>query len=155
MQRLGLFLLSGAVLSLVSGCSTPTQTFHEKDVHFKLVDQQSLNGGESYTIQITSTSPVELTDLTLYLSYPIKLQNGSQSNPFEIKGRASQLIVTLEKGQSAQFSFYAPINQVFGNSTLLDFNSPEINLEGYTKAGNTETPFEMGGALSMYLGQYK
>lgn len=98
---------------------------------------------------------MELTHLSLYLSYPIKLQKGSQSNPFEIKGKTNQAIVTLEKGQSAQFTFYAPIKQVFGDSTLLDFNTPEIELDGYTKQGNTETPFEMGGDLSLYLSQYK
>jgi hypothetical protein len=147
-------LFSGIFLSLVSGCSTTPQRFDDKDVHFKLVNHQSMKGAEAYTIQISSTSPTELTHLSLYLGYPIKIPNGSKENPFSIKGRTNEAIVNLEKGQSAQFTFYAPIREVFGDSKLLDFNSPEIDLEGYTKEGNTEIPFEIGGALEVFVGKF-
>lgn len=152
LEKVAWFLVCTALLSLISGCSTALQqSFHGKDVHFKLVNYQSMNGAESYTIQITSTSSIELTHLSLYLSFPIKIQNGSRSNPFEIRGRTNQPIVTLDKGQSVQFTFYAPIKQVFGNSKLLNFKNPDIELDGYSKQGNTETPFAMGGNLSLYL----
>ncbi|GMA64952.1 hypothetical protein NZD89_06090 [Alicyclobacillus fastidiosus] len=155
MKKLGLFLCSAMLFGVVSGCSTTPQIFDDKDVHFKLLNQQSMNGAETYTIQIMSTSPMELTHLSLYLDYPIKLQNGHESNPFQIKGRTNQSIVTLDKGQSTQFTFYAPIKQVFGDSTLLDFNHPDIELDGFSKEGSKEIPFEIAGDLSVFLSQHK
>ncbi|WP_420949006.1 hypothetical protein [Alicyclobacillus tolerans] len=45
-------------------------------------------------------------------------------------GRTNQAIVTLNKGQAAQFTFYAPIQKVISDSKLLDCNNPEIDLNG-------------------------
>lgn len=151
LKRLIVSCLSLAMLSGVSGCSTISQRFNDKDVHFKLINHQSLNGSEEFTIQLTSTSPMDLTHLTLYLDYPIKISNGIKENLFAIKGQTNQAPVNLEKGQSAQFTFYAPIKEVFGDSQALDFKNPEIDLEGCTKEGNKEIPFEIGGALEVFV----
>ncbi|MDP9727827.1 hypothetical protein [Alicyclobacillus tolerans] len=36
----------------------------------------------------------------------------------------------MNKGQAAQFTFYAPIQKVISDSKLLDCNNPEIDLNG-------------------------
>lgn len=125
LKRLVIFCLSLVTLSGVSGCSITQQRFEANDVHFKLLNHQSLNGTEEYTIQVTSTSPIDLADLTLDLDYPIKIPHGIKENSFVIKGKANQMPVSLKTGQSAQFIFYAPIKEVFGDSKTLDFNNPE------------------------------
>lgn len=74
-KRVILLSLGLIALSVVSGCATTPQQFNDKDVHFKMVGHQpmsSMSGSELYTIQVKSTSPLELTHLTMYLSYPIK-----------------------------------------------------------------------------------
>ena len=158
MKRTILFSLGLIALGVVSGCATTPQQFNDKDVHFKMVSYQpmsSMSGSEMYTIQVKSTSPLELTHLTMYLSYPIKTANGSQGNPFLLKGSTNEQVVNLQNGQSVKFSFVAPIKKVFGNSQLLDFKHPDIELDGFAKEGSKEIPFEMGGDLRIYLTQYK
>lgn len=81
--------------------------------------------------------------------------NGSQRNPFLLKGSTSEQVVNLQNGQSVKFSFVAPIKKVFGNSQLLDFKHPDIELDGFTKEGSKEIPLGMGGDLRIYLTQYK
>lgn len=158
MKRVILFSLGLIALSAVSGCATTPQQFNDTDVHFKIVSHQpmsSMSGTELYTIQVKSTSPLELTHLTMYLSYPIKTADGTQGNPFLLKGSTSEQVVNLQNGQSVKFSFVAPIGKVFGNSHLLDFKHPDIELDGFTKEGSKEIPFGMGGDLRIYLTQYK
>lgn len=148
-------ILGVLTLTIVSGCATTPQRFDDTDVHFKLVYHQSRDGIDVYRIEVKSTSPLELTHLTMYLSYPLKIQNGHTSNPFAIASQNNQQLVNLKNGQSTQFSFYAPIKEVFGNSTLLDFKDPEIELNGYTQEGNKETPFGMMGDLVVFLKSHK
>jgi hypothetical protein len=129
-----------------------TPVFNDQNVHFKLINHQSKNGDELYTIQVSSSSPLELHNLTMYLSYPIKVTNGRTANPFAVEGQASKaIIVDLEKGQSIKFTFNAPIKEVFGNSKLLDFKEPQFALHGYTEEGNKELPFFMGGDIQFFL----
>jgi hypothetical protein len=52
-----------------------------------------------------------------------------------------------------QFTFDVPTKEVFGNSKLLDFKHPDIELDGFTKEGSKEIPFEMGGDLRVFLNQ--
>ena len=155
MKRIILFSLGVMALSVVSGCATTPQGFDDKDVHFKMVSHQSMSGTEVYTIEVKSTSPLELTHLTMYLNYPIKTSAGLQGNPFILKSRTNKQVVNLENGQSIQFTFDAPIKEVFGNTQLLDFKHPNIELDGFAKEGSTEIPFGMGGDLRIYLTQYK
>ncbi len=157
-KRIVWFSLGVMVLSIVSGCATTPQRFDDKDVHFKMVSHQTISlmsGTDVYTIEVRSTSPLELTHLTMYLSYPIKTSTGLQGNPFLLKGSTNKQVVNLENGQSIQFTFDAPIEEVFGDTQLLDFKHPDIVLDGFTKEGSREIPFEMGGDLRIYLTQYK
>jgi hypothetical protein len=87
----------------------------------------------------------------MYLGYPIKTSNGSKWNPFFVKAQTNEPIVDLKNGQSTQFIFNAPVKEVFGNSKLLDFTNPEFELEGYTKEGNKEIPFEVSGNLGVFI----
>lgn len=116
------------MLSVVSGCSSTTQRFDDKDLHFKLLSHQSMNGEDIYTIRISSTSSLKLTHLTMDLTYPIKTTTGSKWNPFSVAGKTSEQLVNLKRGQSTQFTFDAPIKEVFGDSKRLDFKNPEIKL---------------------------
>jgi len=159
LKRILLYSLGLMALSAASGCATTPHQFNDKDVHFKMVSHQpmsSMSGSELYTIEVRSTSPLELTHLTMYLSYPIITSTGSQvGDPFLLKGSTEKQVVDLENGQSIQFAFVAPITKVFGNTQLLDFKHPDITLDGFSKYGNKEIPFEMGGDLRIYLTQYK
>lgn len=71
---------------------------------------------------------------------------------FFVQAQTNEPIVDLKNGQSAQFFFNAPVKEVFGNSKLLDLKNPEFQLEGYTKEGNKEIPFEMSGNLGVFMG---
>ncbi|MFD1676726.1 hypothetical protein [Alicyclobacillus fodiniaquatilis] len=76
-------------------------------------------------------------------------------SPFAVAGKTSEQLVNLKRGQSTQFTFDAPIKEVFGDSKRLDFKNPEIKLEGYVHEANKDTPFQMSGNLSIFLSEYQ
>lgn len=146
-------LCSTVFIGLATGCAPNSVQFRTNDVHIQLLSHQSSDGVESYTFRIRSTSPVKLTNISLYLSYPIKIPNGSEQNPFAVRGQPNLMPADLKKGQSVVFQLSAPIRKVFGESKLLDFSSPEIDLQGYSQQGSQEIPFEMGGSIDALVQQ--
>jgi hypothetical protein len=151
LKKTFLLFFTAILVVSITGCSQDTPKFNGKDIHFKLVNHKEFSGNEVYTIQIKNMSANELTHLEFYLSYPIKKENGSRENPFKIKGKTENITVNLIKGQSVQFTFNAPIKDVFGKTNLLDFKNPDIKLVGYIKKGDKEIPFAMGGGIYAFL----
>jgi hypothetical protein len=90
--------------------------------------------------------------LNLYIYYPIIQSNGSRSNPFKVEGKTNEATpIKLKTNEKITFHVYVPIEQVFGKSTLLDFENPSIEFNGFDLEGNKEIPFTLGGNLSVYL----
>jgi len=141
------------LIFLSVGCSAIVEQFDDKNIMFSIINSESENGYKSYSIEVENKTGFELTHLIFNLSYPIKTANGTKSNPFVIEGRADNLAkpVNLKTGESTQFAIFAPINEVFANTDLLDFDNPIIELSGYVKEGNKEIPFKMAGALRVYV----
>lgn len=127
-----------------------------ENIVFNLVNIESTNEVNSYKIEITNETGFDLTHLILDLSYPIKMKNGSKDNPYTVEGEAENATrpVNLKSGESMNFSVIAPINEVFSDTDLLDFENPIIELQGYSEEGNSEIPFEIGGSLDALVGDY-
>jgi len=102
-----------------------------------------------FNIEVKNKTGFELSHLTFYLSYPIITANGTEGNPFVIQGEPDNLVrpVSLEFGDTIQYSIFAPVNKVFSSSDLLDFNNPTVELYGYVKEGKQEIPFGIVGGL--------
>ncbi|MGO4109318.1 hypothetical protein [Paenibacillus sp. YAF4_2] len=72
-------------------------------------------------------------------------------NSYKIEGvtNDSQPII-LKSGEKIVCRVSAPITEVFGNKSLLDFNNPNIELKGYVKVGGKDSPFGMAGNLEAF-----
>lgn len=148
-------IISGLIMFLIGaliGCSEG-DFFSDENIKFNIIDIQSTTEYKAYTIEVTNDNRIELTHLELFLSYPIKTENGSESNPFVIKGEPETLKrpVNLKSGESIQFSIVAPIKKVFSNSNLLDLENPSVELNGYVVKGKKEIPFGMIGGLDVFV----
>jgi len=150
MKRNYLRVLSSMILiSALFGCSLNKEKFDTDHIEFKIVNSQSTDEFEFYEIEISNHTGFELTYLSFHLGYPIKLPNGSKSNPFVIEGKTDTGIrpINLETGETINFSIHAPIQEVFSNTDLLDFENPSVELKGFVIEGNEEIPFGLSGGL--------
>jgi hypothetical protein len=157
MKKKYLILISSIMLlGVLFGCSTKKEQFNDENIIFNVVNTQSTNEFKSYTIEISNKTGFDLTHLTFTLSYPIKTSNGSKGNPFVVEGEAdnSTRPVNLISGETTKFSIFAPINEVFSDTDLLDFENPSVELKGYVREGNNEIPFGMSGGLSVFVDNY-
>jgi hypothetical protein len=145
------YMLICMLLIAITGCSSGNKSFDDKDISFKLINVEATSEFRSYVIEIKNNAEFELTHLNFYLSYPIKQQSGSKSNPFLIEGKTDKRPISLMSGESVQFTIFAPIKEVFSDSNLLNFEHPDIDLKGYVKQGNKEIPFQMGGGLEVFI----
>jgi hypothetical protein len=95
---------------------------------------------------------VTIEYINFYLSYPLLQSNSAMENPYKIEGitNDSQPII-LKSGEKVVYRVSAPITEVFGNKSLLDFTNPNIELNGYVKVGGKDSPFGMAGNLEVFL----
>ncbi|MCS7463035.1 hypothetical protein N0M98_23180 [Paenibacillus doosanensis] len=149
------YMLSVFVLLIaLSGCSTDSGSFNDKDIRFKLVDKQLNSDSRSYSIEIKNSSKFQLTHLHLNLSYPIKQISGAKNNPFVVEGKTEKRPVHLNSDETANFTIFAPIKEVFANSNTIDIEHPDIELQGFVKAGKQEIPFQIAGELEAIIGEW-
>lgn len=141
------------LLLVLVGCKADKDiSFDDRNIKFKLIHSSSDKESKSYDIEITNAGEIEISYLQFYLHFPILTANGSESNPFKIEGKTEQRKpVKLKPGESVIYQIYAPIKQVYGDSKLLDFEDPSIELYGFTKNGADEIPFSMVGGLSVFI----
>lgn len=153
MMKRNLWLVTLTILlGVMFGCSANKGEFNDENITFDIVHSKLTNEYESYSIDISNSTGFDLTHLTFYLDYPIKTSNGSKGNPFVVEGKtSSNRPVNLKSGETVNFSIFAPIEEVFGESNLLDFEHPSIKLQGYINDGKEEIPFTISGGLSVLV----
>ncbi|WP_027086133.1 hypothetical protein [Cohnella panacarvi] len=158
MRRLGVIGLALLMIILVSCTNEETidpPRFDDRDLRFNLLQSDNSLGLQSYVIEVQNAGKLKIGYLKLYVSYPIKQESGSRSNPFRVEGKTrSNNPVMLGEGDKAIFQVDAPINDVFGDSALLDFDHPNLNFEGYVLEGDQIIPFGLGGGLELIIRDY-
>jgi len=147
-----LLIVVALMVLLLVGCSEQSTYFDDTEIIFTMLNSNSIDGTNSYSIQIENRSELTVSDLHLYLTYDIKTSNGTKENPFKVEGRTNtSKPVSLKKNESIVFYFTLPIEDIFGDSKLLDFDKSVIKLTGITLRNGEEIPFEIGGNLDVFL----
>jgi len=131
--------------TLINGCSSSKgEQFNDNEIKITLINIETKNEYKSYIIEVKNEGKVEVTNLNLFLYYPVITQNGSKMNPFKVEGNTEiGKPINLKTGDKVKYTVFAPVKEVFGDSILLDFNNPKIELKGFAKQGNSEIPFQM------------
>jgi hypothetical protein len=157
MKKKYMILISSIILfGALFACSTKKENFNDENIIFNIVNSESTNEFNSYTIKISNKTGLDLTHLTFNLSYPIKTSNGSKGNPFVVEGKTDNGIrpVNLKSGKTIKYSIFVPIIEVFSDTDLLDFKNPSVDLKGYVREGKKEIPFEISGGLRILVNNY-
>jgi hypothetical protein len=145
-MRRSILILLILFIILLTGCSSKDSQFNDNDIKISLINQQSNNEYRTYAIEVKNSGKLEIKNLNFYLYYPVILPNGSKGNPFKIEGKTDiSKPVNLKSGESISYNIFAPIKEVFGNSKLLDFDDPQIELNGIVQQGKSGIPFGMSG----------
>lgn len=145
------FLTIVTLLGLIVGCSINKERFNDENIIFNVVKTEETMEHKSYKIEISNKTGFDLTHLSFNLSYPIKTSNGSKSNPYVVEGKSTSTTtpLNLKSGETITYTIYAPIQEVYGDSDLLDFENPSIVLKGYYLDGKEEIQFGIYGGLSV------
>ncbi|MEF2248052.1 hypothetical protein [Paenibacillus sp. IITD108] len=131
---------------VLTACTATDKRFDDNDIEINLLNQEINEEYRTYAIEVKNSGELEIKYLHFYLYYPIIMPNGSKGNPFKIEGKTDiSHPVILKPGKSINYTFFVPIKEVFGDSKLLDFNDPQIELNGLVQHGKTDVPFGMGG----------
>lgn len=154
MNPVKVFILSLLTIIMSSCSANEMPQFNDKDLKFNLINSDNDFGNPVYDIEVQNTGKYKIGFLKLYIYYPIKEDNGSKANPFKIEGKTYMNPTILETNEKTTFHIYAPIKDVFGDSTLLDFDNPVINFEGAVLEGEKEIPFSLGGSLDLIMKDY-
>ncbi len=140
------------LITFLTGCS-PTEDYriNDKDIKISLINQEKNDEYRTYSIEVKNIGKLEIKYLNFYLYYPVILTNGSKGNPFKIEGKTDiSKPINLKSGEKITYTIFAPIKEVFGNSKSLDFNDPQVELNGLVQQGKEDIPFGMsGGYLNM------
>lgn|GEM_PF-1509013 len=138
------------VIVFLTSCSSPSYRFDDNDIRISLIDYWTDGKTRSYTVAVSNNGKLDVKYVNMYLYYPIITANGSKGNDFKLEGRTDGRPNHIASGQSLQFSFIAPIAEVFGASTLLDYDHPQIQFNGLVQEGKSQVSFAMsGGYLDM------
>ncbi len=149
MKRLIIYILIVSTLMLLIGCSpSVNEEFNDNDIKISMLSSKIRDEDQTYIFEVINEGYIELSHLSLELYYPVLIANGTKSNPFTLQGRAeSNFKINLKKGEKVSFSFYAPVKEVFGDSSLLDFNKPQLKIKGFAIVNKSEVPFEKSGDI--------
>jgi hypothetical protein len=136
-----LFYFSLLSIVLVA-CSSKSMKFDDKDIEIGLINVDSTNDYKIYSIEIKNNGKIDLYFIDLYLSYPIKQQNGWKGNPYKVEGETDEgKPINLKANETIQFTVITPINEVFGDPNLLVLEHPYLDLHGFTRDGDNYIPF--------------
>ncbi|MFF2091354.1 hypothetical protein [Paenibacillus sp. NPDC058174] len=145
-MRKWIFIVLILCVLALAGCSSGSRlVFNDEDIRIRAVALQVREDFTEYNIEVRNEGKIELRNLHFYLSFPVITSNGTSDNPFRLEGKTElNRPVILRPGEQTVYTFIAPIKKVFGDSELLDFNQPSIDLNGTFLYKKKEIPFGMG-----------
>ncbi|MFK7693092.1 hypothetical protein [Paenibacillus sp. HJGM_3] len=150
----GFITLIAALFTTLTSCSIDKDTplFNHKDLKINLVRAEKDFGAWYYDLELQNTGKIEIGFISLFLGYPIKVSNGSKSNPFKVEG-ATRDAKPIKLGTNEKITFHvvAPVEEVFGATAALDFDHPSLEIKGYAMKGDQAIPFGISGSLELLV----
>ncbi len=101
-------------------------------IEFEIVEEEQVDEvNRVYTIELINGTEHDIIDGVFRMSHPIKIENGSSSNPFQVDER----LYNIEAGKTIRFDMELPsgifdFEQVDLDSTTLDLTGYLNELEG-------------------------
>lgn len=116
-----------------------------KKINLELINKQSSKKGLSYNIKLINGSDFVIKQNNIYVSFPIKTgELSSKGNEYKVEANGNKL--DIQPGEEVTLNVYMPF-QGIGDTSLLEIESPEIQLIGYLDSVNDKNRFSVGGDL--------
>jgi hypothetical protein len=126
------------------GCSSKEKvSFNDVDnIRLELIEQKEDINGMSYKLRIQNRSSQVIKQNIVFLSYPIKTDNGSRSNNFKIEAMNNKL--NIQPGEEVILLVLAPREMYEGND-MIDIENPNIEIKGFINEVTASTVFHKSG----------
>lgn len=112
-------------------------------IEFEIVDEEQVDEvNRVYTIELVNGTEHDIIDGVFRMSHPIKIENGSSGNPFQVDHR----LYNIEAGKTIRFEMELP-SGIF-DSEQVDIDSESMDLTGYLNKLKGENVFQIGRSNS-------
>jgi len=132
-------IASFSVLIFISGYLTLNGNY-KKNIDAKDIDQQidritvmiidtkQFPNGTDYSLKLNNASQYLIKQNAVYLSYPILMDNGSNSNQCKVEATGNKL--DIRPNEEVMLNVFMPIEN-FKNNNLIDTQHPSLMIRGY------------------------
>ena len=95
-------------------------------------------------LSLKNDNNLPIVQNNVYISFPIKVQKGTQSNPLKVMATGNKLNIKLN--EEIQLQVFVPKKGIVDNQ-YLDIEHPEVSIIGYSNELKDENRFEIVNPL--------
>lgn len=150
-------LIYAALLSLISislltsiGCSNSEKINFDnvnKEIKIEVIDISKSQQGTTYKLKLINSSKYVIKQNSIFLSYPIKLNNGLSTNKCKVEATGNKL--DIKPSESVILTAFMQIEN-YKNTEFLDIEHPELEIEAYIGEVNILNHFTKIGGLDLF-----
>ncbi|GIO95980.1 hypothetical protein J14TS5_10660 [Paenibacillus lautus] len=145
MDRKPVFIIFVILCLLISvSCSNNREVTTDDidNIKLELVEQREEANGKVFTLKLHNKSSHIIVQNNVYLSFPIKIENGAKGNDFKIEARNNKLNINPE--EELLLTVFAPKEMYEGNHNI-DLEDPHIEIKGFFNEVTEINQFNMIG----------
>ncbi|MGO4785873.1 hypothetical protein AB4124_00310 [Paenibacillus sp. 2KB_20] len=150
MDRKPVFIIFVILCLLISvSCSNKREVTTDDidNIKLELIEQKEEANGKVFTLKLHNKSSHIIVQNNVYLSFPIKVENGIRGNDFKIEARNNKL--NINPGEELLLTVFAPKEMYEGNHNI-DLEDPHIEIKGFLNEVTEINQFNMiGGHRTM------
>ncbi|WP_339266712.1 hypothetical protein NYE54_24005 [Paenibacillus sp. FSL K6-1330] len=150
MDRKPVFIIFVILCLLISvSCSNKREVTTDDidNIKLELIEQTEEANGKVFTLKLHNKSSHIIVQNIVYLSFPIKVENGFRGNDFKIEARNNKL--NINPGEELLLTVFAPKEMYEGNHNI-DLEDPHIEIKGFLNEVTEINKFNMiGGHRTM------
>lgn len=152
MDRKSFIIISVILCLLLSvGCSNNHEVTSDDigKISIELQEQKEESNGTMFTLKLHNKSSHIIVQNNVYLSFPIKIENGTRGNDFKIEARNNKL--NIGPGEELLLTVFAPKEMYEGNHNI-DLKDPHIEIKGFFNEVTEKNQFSMIGGHRTMVG---
>lgn len=132
-------VITGAITGVyIKNRGSYASPFDTNAVKIKLMNKQELPQGLSFFLSLKNESNLTIVQNNVFVSFPIKVQNGTTANPSKVMATGNKL--NINPHEEVQLHVFFPKESI-GDTKLLDIDHPAVDAIGYVSKIKDENRF--------------
>ncbi|TCZ69134.1 hypothetical protein E0485_24000 [Paenibacillus albiflavus] len=119
------------------------------NIRLEMTEQREDQNGMIYTLRLQNKSKQVIKQNNVYLSFPIKIENGWKGNEFKIEAKNNKL--NIKPGEEILLSVTVP-SEMYKGINNIDLKNPNIEIKGYINEVTELNQFHIGGGYQAMIG---